>query len=299
MSDNTPEPVAPVEAEQTLLPPAPLKRRNAVVELEELPKTLAGPKPPASLVRSIKHLGMLVPVLLAADAKGKYKVIAGRRRIAAAREAELDKIPACVYDVDDLEAGYAELMTLVENEQRSSNAVAEIEALRRLVKGGASEKEIARDCGMPVSRIRARLRIAAGLSEDLWEGMRKGKVSLPVAQAACRMPAKLQKRLHDQLAETGHLALVDVAAIKRVRAAKAAAAIPADAFGDLTETPAYTAAIGALKGVVAELEAVAVLPAEQRALAPEELASLVERVLGVARMGLPAPSKPARQRKSA
>ena len=83
------EPVAAEEAQSTLLPPAPLKPRAAVIELAELPKTMAGPDPSASLIRSVKGLGVLQPVLLAYDGK-RYKVLAGRRRIAAAREAELD-----------------------------------------------------------------------------------------------------------------------------------------------------------------------------------------------------------------
>lgn len=71
------------------------------------------------LVASVKEKGVLVPVLARAitgeDRIGKYEVIAGNRRLAAAKEAGLEEIPAKIVEMTDDEAREAQI---VENLQR-------------------------------------------------------------------------------------------------------------------------------------------------------------------------------------
>jgi ParB/RepB/Spo0J family partition protein len=66
------------------------------------------------LAESIREKGVLEPIL-ARPAGAKYEVITGSRRLAAAKEAGLKRIPAVVREMDDEEAV---VVSLVENVQR-------------------------------------------------------------------------------------------------------------------------------------------------------------------------------------
>lgn len=70
----------------------------------------------SDLVRSIREQGLLQPVLVRPLPEGGYQVVAGERRVRAAREAGLEEVPALVVEADDAEAY---LMALAENAARS------------------------------------------------------------------------------------------------------------------------------------------------------------------------------------
>lgn len=72
------------------------------------------------LAGDIKARGMLQPVLLRPLPSGKFLMIAGERRLRAARFAELDNIPALIGEVDDQTAA---LMQLAENIHREELAM--------------------------------------------------------------------------------------------------------------------------------------------------------------------------------
>src|SRR5262245_34603566 len=82
------------------------------------------------LVASVKEKGILVPVIVRPVGKG-YEVIAGARRLAAAKEAGLDTIPADVREMDDDEAREVQI---IENLQRTDiHPLDEGEAFRQLM----------------------------------------------------------------------------------------------------------------------------------------------------------------------
>jgi len=56
------------------------------------------------LVQNVKKVGILEPALVRRDAKGKVILIAGHRRLAAAKAAGLKVIPVRVLDVDEKQA---------------------------------------------------------------------------------------------------------------------------------------------------------------------------------------------------
>ena len=83
------------------------------------------------LAESIRHQGVIQPVVVRARGKDQYELIAGERRWRAAQMAGIDKIPAIVREVPD---EIAIAMALVENIQRENlNPIEEATALRRLV----------------------------------------------------------------------------------------------------------------------------------------------------------------------
>lgn len=83
------------------------------------------------LAESIRHQGVIQPVLVRLSGDKQYELIAGERRWRAAQMAGIEKIPAIVRDVPD---EIAIAMALVENIQRENlNPIEEATALRRLV----------------------------------------------------------------------------------------------------------------------------------------------------------------------
>ena len=85
------------------------------------------------LAESIKTQGVMQPVLVRplAGSGADYEIIAGDRRVRAARLAGLDEVPVLVREVADEAAA---VMALVENIQREDlNPLEEAQGLRRLV----------------------------------------------------------------------------------------------------------------------------------------------------------------------
>ena len=99
------------------------------------------------LSESIKHQGVLQPVLVREKPQGGFELIAGERRWRASKISKKRKIPAYVINVKN----DAEIMeiALIENIQRQDlNALEESEAYAVLnSKFGMSQKEIAKAVG--------------------------------------------------------------------------------------------------------------------------------------------------------
>ena len=110
--------------------------------LKSLPLDLISPGPfqPRSifdaerleeLAESIRHQGVIQPIVVRVRGNNEYELIAGERRWRAAQLAGIEKIPAIVRAVPD---EIAIAMALVENIQRENlNPIEEATALKRLV----------------------------------------------------------------------------------------------------------------------------------------------------------------------
>lgn len=227
------------------------KGKTLEVVLDSLPKTLPGPRPTAAFVRSVQRIGVVKPIVLVERESGTYDLRDGRRRVLAAREAGLTSIKAVLYTKEDVRP---ELLTLTLNAQRSDNAVAELDALRALLKQGASEGDIARDTGMPVATIRRRLRLAAIMSEPLWQAVKKGDVTVAVAEAVAKLPAAARDRINDTLEEKGTVSAADVAEQRRVRAAASQAELPEEMFEEADAAVVRGRVMSVLDSMVAEVE---------------------------------------------
>ena len=85
------------------------------------------------LAESIKSQGVMQPVLVRplSGSANDYEIIAGERRVRAAKLAGLDEVPVLVKDVPDESAA---VMALIENMQREDlNPLEEAQGLQRLV----------------------------------------------------------------------------------------------------------------------------------------------------------------------
>lgn len=126
------------------------------------------------LTQSIKTHGILQPVILR-KVDDRFQLIAGERRVRAARMAGLDEVPAIVAEVDGVDV--AEI-GLIENLQRKDlNCIEEGRAYEVLmVKFGMSQEAISDRVGKSRSRVANCMRLLT-LSDDVIKALADGKLS--------------------------------------------------------------------------------------------------------------------------
>jgi ParB family chromosome partitioning protein len=112
----------------------------------------------AALAGSIATHGVLQPIIVRATPDGDYELIAGERRLRAARQAGLQTIPAVVRDSS---GGEVLELALVENVQRADlNPIEEASAYRELVdRFGLSHEAVAQQVGKSRVAISNALRL--------------------------------------------------------------------------------------------------------------------------------------------
>ena len=111
------------------------------------------------LAASLKHQGVLQPILVRKDGRG-YRIIAGERRWRAAQKAGLTEMPVIVREASDAEA-YE--LALVENIQRADlNPLEEAEAFRRLIdERKLTQEQVSDRVGKDRSTVANALRLLA------------------------------------------------------------------------------------------------------------------------------------------
>jgi ParB family transcriptional regulator, chromosome partitioning protein len=129
----------------------------------------------AELAASIATHGVLQPIVVRGAADGGYELIAGERRLRAARAAGLTEIPAVVR-----ESSTNELLelALVENVQRSDlNPIEEASAYRELIdRFGLSHEAVARQVGKSRVAVSNALRLL-DLAPETRQAIVDGRIS--------------------------------------------------------------------------------------------------------------------------
>ncbi len=118
-------------------PPAAAPGAPSVLPLATLqagryqPRTRMDEGSLTELAESIRTQGVMQPVLVRSVGEGRYEIIAGERRVRAARLAGLEEVPVLVREVPDESAA---VMALIENIQREDlNPLEEAQGVQRLV----------------------------------------------------------------------------------------------------------------------------------------------------------------------
>ena len=142
------------------------------------------------LADSIRHQGVIQPVLVRAHGHDNFQLIAGERRWRAAQMAGIEKIPAIIRDVPD---EIAIAMALVENIQREDlNPIEEATALRRLVDEYQMTHQEAGDAvGRSRSAVSNLLRLLE-LSEEVRELVDARHLEMGHARALLTLEPSLQ-----------------------------------------------------------------------------------------------------------
>lgn len=154
--------------------------------LREIPVELVGPNPRqprqsfdegtlAELADSIRARGLLQPIVVRALAGGRYELLAGERRLRAARIAELESVPALVREADErdqLDIALAENMARV-----NLNPVEEARACATLVEDlGLTKEAVGRRVGRSRVAISNLIRLL-DLPEDALALIERGDLS--------------------------------------------------------------------------------------------------------------------------
>jgi ParB/RepB/Spo0J family partition protein len=152
------------------------------------------------LVKSIQHVGILqTPSVVVQggvdihDAEASFEVIAGRRRVLAARLAGLPVVKCEVYSASTMPL--SALLALIENEQRSAAWVREVEALRCLIDEGVGMTlDDLAAFGFDRSTLAERLKIAQ-LPVPILNRVLAGVVNREVARRLTRLTQAQQERV--------------------------------------------------------------------------------------------------------
>ena len=81
-----------------------LLKINDLIEFSDQPFKVIEDESMTELVKSIKEVGVLVPIIVRRIENGKYEIISGHRRKRACELAEISEIPSIVMELDDDEA---------------------------------------------------------------------------------------------------------------------------------------------------------------------------------------------------
>lgn len=140
------------------------------------------------LTRSIKEKGILQPILIDKD----NVVIAGHRRLEAAKLAGLKEIPAILTKVDNESR---QEIQLIENIHRKDlNPIEEAKAYKAWMKSvGATTEKLAQRIGKTNQYIDRRLRILKA-SPETSKALQEGKIELGHALLLCQMTSEQQKK---------------------------------------------------------------------------------------------------------
>lgn len=135
------------------------------------------------LAASITAHGLLEPLVVAPMNGSEYRLIAGHRRLAAAKQAGIRAVPALLRTDLDTPPAQLEAM-LVENTQRTDLTIAEeAAAYAQLVAfPGYTPTKAAKQTGRSVKTVKSRIAIAA-LPEKTLEKVHAGSITLTDAEA--------------------------------------------------------------------------------------------------------------------
>ena len=138
------------------------------------------------LAESIREHGVIQPLVVSMEKEGGYRLIAGERRLQAARLADLATVPVVVREVDGSEL--LEL-ALVENIQRADlNPIEEALAYRRLLNEYAlTQEEVAKRVGRSRAAVANAIRLLQ-LEPEIRRSLVAGEIREGHARVLLGMP---------------------------------------------------------------------------------------------------------------
>lgn len=139
------------------------------------------------LVSSIKEKGVIQPILVRKHPAG-FELIAGERRLRAAKKLGLENIPAILKDVSDLDMLE---ISLIENIQREElNPIEEARAFQKFITDFAfTQEKIAQVLGKDRSTVANTIRLLS-LSKKIQDYISKGEITAGHAKAILSLPTE-------------------------------------------------------------------------------------------------------------
>ncbi len=154
-----------------------------------------------SLADSIAANGIIQPLTVRKGENGKYILIAGERRLRAAKMAALRRVPCVLHRTNDLVAA---LYTITENMQRSDlNCFEEALAIQTLIDNfRLTQSEVAVQLGMANSTVSNKLRLLK-LSHEVQNRILAANLTERHARALLRLPAAQRESTLDKIIADG------------------------------------------------------------------------------------------------
>ena len=145
----------------------------------------------SELCESIKSYGILNPLTVRAR-NGGYELVAGERRLRAAKLAGLTEVPCILLDIDIQDSN---LIALIENLQRRDlDFIEEAAGLYQLIRiFGLSQEEAARRIGKSQSAVANKLRLLK-LPDDILEALRENGLTERHGRALLRLSTPQKQR---------------------------------------------------------------------------------------------------------
>jgi ParB family transcriptional regulator, chromosome partitioning protein len=146
------------------------------------------------LAQSIKIYGIIQPISIRKLGSDNYELVAGERRLRAAKKLGLEKVPAIVIDITDKDSA---AIALLENLQREDlNFIEEAEAYYNLIKDHSyTQDQLAEVIGKKQSTIANKLRILK-LDMETRSILLENMLTERHARALLKLPTvELQKKI--------------------------------------------------------------------------------------------------------
>ncbi len=160
--------------------------------MDDQPRHAFDPSALEELAASIRESGVLQPLLVSREGE-RYRLIAGERRLRAARLAGLASVPVIVRQTTPEDAF---LLALVENVQREDlNAVEAARAYQRLTEDyGMTQEAVARRVGKQRSTVTNSLRLLR-LATPVLEAIVVGELAEGTARALLPLDSSAQEEM--------------------------------------------------------------------------------------------------------
>lgn len=160
-------------------------RISEIVRNPNQPRRYFDPEAIATLAESIRQYGVLNPLTVRRTANGGYELVAGERRLRAARVAGLTDVPCLLINADGEDSS---VIALVENLQRRDlDFFEEANGFKRLIdQFGLTQEEAARKVGKTQSAVANKLRLLR-LSQQNMELLRRNNLTERHARALLRL----------------------------------------------------------------------------------------------------------------
>lgn len=155
-----------------------------------------------SLSISIKEHGLIQPLVVTKNSKGRYTIVAGERRWRAAKQAGLKEVPVIINDYTDEEAAQ---IALIENLQRENlNPVEEALGYKSLLdEYDMTQEEVSERIGKSRSAVANSIRLLS-LEKSITDKLATGELTGGHARAILSLPEREQRlSLADKIIENG------------------------------------------------------------------------------------------------
>jgi ParB family chromosome partitioning protein len=166
------------------------------------PRRRFEPEATSGLADSVRHQGVIQPLLVRPRVAGGYEIVAGERRWRAAREAGRETVPVVVRETDDRDSL---LLGLVENVAREQlTPIEEARAYAVLIdEFGLSLGDVAERVGRSKPAVSNRIRLL-DLPDDVLGMVERGQLSEGHARAVLAVPDhEGRRRLAREIVRSG------------------------------------------------------------------------------------------------